>query len=406
MSSFSSTEPKPDIKVDVLIVGGGVAGLWTLAELRARGVNAILVENTALGSGQTIWSQGILHSGLKYALDGISNTASAGIGDSPARWRRCLAGESKPDLGAVSVRSDRHYLWRNDSIVSRLGMVGARLAMRTPPAPVPFDQRPPALRDVKGEVLSVDEQVIDPVSLLRSLASLHQDRIGHAQVVGIDAGKAGVDVGIQSQHGDQMIRADHLALTAGNGNAALRELAGLDPKSQQVRPLRMIMVRSPELTPLAAHCVQGKSTRATITSPVDSEGRVIWQLGGEIAERSIDMTDEQAIDHAHQEMTEILPHINWSQAEWGTYDAPRAEGRTKSGGRPGAEVILQEGRIFTAWPTKLVLAPQVGARIAELLPPLQVSEEFCDQLLMPPIARPPWDKQEAWSVLTPQASAE
>ena len=38
------------LKVDVLIVGGGIAGLWLLAELRAKGYQVILASDE-LGKG-------------------------------------------------------------------------------------------------------------------------------------------------------------------------------------------------------------------------------------------------------------------------------------------------------------------------------------------------------------------
>ena len=56
------------ISVDVLVVGGGSAGLWLIDELRRTGRSAVLVESASLGSGQTIASQGILHGGMKHYL--------------------------------------------------------------------------------------------------------------------------------------------------------------------------------------------------------------------------------------------------------------------------------------------------------------------------------------------------
>ena len=66
----------PGLRVDTLIFGGGIAGLWLLDELRRAGRSALLVEATALGDGQTISSQGILHSGLKYSLNGLLSSAA------------------------------------------------------------------------------------------------------------------------------------------------------------------------------------------------------------------------------------------------------------------------------------------------------------------------------------------
>ena len=66
MSDTATTE----VTVDVLIIGGGIAGLWTLACLQKAGYKAVLLESQSLGHGQTRYAQGIIHGGTKYALSG------------------------------------------------------------------------------------------------------------------------------------------------------------------------------------------------------------------------------------------------------------------------------------------------------------------------------------------------
>ncbi|HEY6200467.1 MAG TPA: FAD-dependent oxidoreductase, partial [Candidatus Binatia bacterium] len=55
------------MRLDVLIFGGGAAGLWCLERFRSAGYHALLLESAALGCGQTIAAQGIIHGGGKYA---------------------------------------------------------------------------------------------------------------------------------------------------------------------------------------------------------------------------------------------------------------------------------------------------------------------------------------------------
>ena len=40
------------IEKDIVILGGGIAGLWLLNRLRNAGYAAVLLESTALGTGQ------------------------------------------------------------------------------------------------------------------------------------------------------------------------------------------------------------------------------------------------------------------------------------------------------------------------------------------------------------------
>src|SRR5579864_1472944 len=111
------------VQVDVLIYGGGIAGLWTLALLRHAGYSALLLENNALGAGQTIQSQGIIHGGLKYALPGVGDRASAkAIREMPARWKRNLEGLDIPDLSTATVHSEECLFWIPSG--SRLGIKG------------------------------------------------------------------------------------------------------------------------------------------------------------------------------------------------------------------------------------------------------------------------------------------
>ena len=46
---------------DLAIVGGGIAGLWTLHRALAAGYNAVLFEAADLGGIQSLASQGMIH---------------------------------------------------------------------------------------------------------------------------------------------------------------------------------------------------------------------------------------------------------------------------------------------------------------------------------------------------------
>ena len=99
---------KPVLQIDIAIIGGGIAGLWALNQLRGSGYSAVLFEHDALGGDQTAASQGILHSGIKYnlsdALQGDADSMSAMPAGSKWIWcpfqgwcgsmRRC--GRSRP----------------------------------------------------------------------------------------------------------------------------------------------------------------------------------------------------------------------------------------------------------------------------------------------------------------------
>src|SRR3989338_3237970 len=105
---------------DIVIIGGGIAGLWLLNRLRQQGFDAIVLEKSALGSGQTIASQGIIHGGLKYALSGVLSPASSAIAAMPEHWRRCLRGEGDVDLRGCRVLGPHYFMWSGGGYRSRL----------------------------------------------------------------------------------------------------------------------------------------------------------------------------------------------------------------------------------------------------------------------------------------------
>ena len=66
-----------------IIVGGGISGLWLAAELKARNIPCCVIEKNALGQGQTLASQGMIHGGTKYALDGLLTKAPMKLAQCP-----------------------------------------------------------------------------------------------------------------------------------------------------------------------------------------------------------------------------------------------------------------------------------------------------------------------------------
>ncbi len=394
--------------LDVLIFGGGAAGLWLLDRLSRRGDRVLLLEAGQLGQGQTSASQGIIHGGLKYTLQGLLTPAAREIREMPEIWRRCLAGQQAPDLRHTRLRANHCYLWRSESLRSRLGMLGAKVGLHVAPQELEAGDRPAALADCPGPIARLDEQVIDPASFVADLAHQHRERILQIGANdGLECRLSGPGIVervvlLNPQTGrSQDFCPLHIVLTAGAGNAALRRRVELPAEQMQRRPLHMVMVRG-ELPVLNGHCVDGARTRVTITSDRDSAGRTVWQVGGQLAEDGVSLDETGLISLAHCELSAVLPGIDFSQAEWATYRVDRAERATPRGGRPDTATIVQEGNVITGWPTKLALAPQLARMAEECLPPAE-SRRFDLNALAdwprPPVAQPPWELVRGWQRL-------
>lgn len=401
------------LDVDVVIFGGGAAGLWLLDEVVRADRSALLLEAHELGSGQTIASQGIIHGGLKYTLGGLFTSSARAIREMPLIWRRCLAGEAAPDLSNTRLRAEYCHLWRTNTLTSRLAMIGARAGLRIEPVKLADDERPPLLSDCPGTVARLDEQVIEPASFLADLSRQHQQRI-----LKIDAehglefevkgpGEVQLIRLINPQSGEPLdLRPGNVILAAGAGNARLREMVKLSPATMQRRPLHMVMLRGgDDLPALNAHCVDGSATRLTITSTRDLSQRTIWQIGGQIAEAGARMEPRELIALAKSELRSALPGLDASAMEWSTYRVDRAEAVTRGGARPEQPFAGSEGNAIAAWPTKLALAPELARRVVQLLKPAEPaaaagagsrSELELNDWPRPIVALPPWETQQQW----------
>lgn len=388
--------------MDCIIFGGGVAGLFTLDACIRKGMRVVLLESKALGTGQTIDSQGIIHGGLKYAITGNGARAASAIKEMPTIWRKCLAGEALPDLQKVVMRSDYCHVWRTDSLRSKLGWIAAKFALRTKPVILDKDELPDSLQGIEGSVARLGEQVIEPRSLLENMS---RDMNGYI----LQTADGGVDVSqldngwliqlLNPETGEPLdIFTKKVVLTAGSGNAQLRTLFKLDAGKTQARPLHMVMARG-DLPVLNGHCIDGAKTRVTITTTKDYANRSVWQIGGQIAEDGIKYLPEKLIQFAVEEIREILPHVDLRGIEFSTYMTTRAEPFTR-GARPSDISILEDTNVLTCWPTKLAFAPRLAEEIVHRIGPEEDSKpieltEF-SSWPSPVVALPPWENDQPW----------
>jgi glycerol-3-phosphate dehydrogenase len=364
-------------QVDVLVVGGGIAGLWTLHALRAEGYDAWLCENRALGHGQSVQAQGIVHGGGKYALRKVSDLASVrAIRAMPDLWRAHHDGrEAIPDLRAAEMVSPVCWLWLpKGSWSARWEAWGLVPLMRhagvlaCPPIPVPKDQWPGALRTSALRAYQMAEPVFDTRSVLRALAHPVSDRLLRVdRVEPIEGEDAAAHARVLLHAGDGRtctLHARTVVLAAGAGNADLLGAAGFDAAMMQRRPLRMLLVRG-SLPALHGHCIAGGRTRITVTSTDLGDGTRVWQVGGEVAERHADWPDGPEFHRvALAELRSCLPALDLARVQVSSYAAVRAEARTSAVRRPSGVQVQRLGPAWiVAWPTKWAMAPLLAEEV-------------------------------------------
>lgn len=383
------------LSTDVLIVGGGIAGLWLNARLRGEGYATLLLENSTLGGGQSVASQGIIHGGAKYALHGALTGASEAIADMPRRWREAHAGTGEIDLRGVRLLSDAHYLWSPGSIAGNITSFFASKAVRSRVGQVKGDDLPLALQDpkFKGKAYRLDELVFDVPSLISKLAELSGDSLMAAEhIEPLHENQQLVGLRVDGRE----IRAQRIVFSAGGGTAELLAAIGLKQPAQQLRPLHMVLAKGPTLKPLYAHCLgAGPKPRVTVTTHPCADGEWLWYIGGDIAEASgVARSPEAQIKAAQQEMAELLPWIDQSSAKWATLRVDRAEPAQSNLLRPDSAFLAEDGHLIVGWPTKLALAPDFADRVlASLSRDAIVPAEHppLPELKQPRVAAPVWE---------------
>ena len=385
----------------VIIVGAGIAGLWTLRRLVEAGFDAVLLEKDAIGAGQTLGAQGILHGGVKYGLDGSNREIAAKLRTMPPIWLECLAGKREPSLAAAHTLSSCQHLWAADSWLGKVGAtVGAR-AMQGEVRKLNPESWPAALRDGghKGSVYELEETVIEVKSVLTALAGPVRERIFRAGIDGFEAVEAGGLKAVIS--GGVRLTADVFLFTAATGNEAAAEAAGFGKPAAQRRPLKQVMVRG-KLPKLFGHCVT-VTPKPVVTITTHHLGDdSVWYLGGGVAEEAAKSSNNVAILHAQKTLRGIFPQFTLSGLQWSCWSIDRAEPNSASR-LPDGPALLEQGSTGLAWPTKMVYAPALADQAMEFVrrhtaPAFAVTPKAPIPLPLAEMGTYPWE-HAAWQTL-------
>jgi glycerol-3-phosphate dehydrogenase len=389
---------------DVVIFGGGIAGLWLLNRLRQSGISVLLFESGSLGGGQTHKSQGIIHGGMKYALQGIITKEAKEMADMPAHWKQCLSGKGEIDLSGVPILSSQHYLWSPYKFTSKLTGFLASAALTSKVEPLHKERYPTVFQhpDFKGEVFSLDELVIDVPILVRELVKANQDAIFKIEPVCDEGFKFDEQGFLQSARvyisGKSVeVKAQQFIFAAGAGNEVFLKKIKNNELAMQRRPLHMALIKVPFDYQLYEHCLGlGSRPRITVTTHQAQDGSTIWYLGGSIAEEGVKRDAQTQIKKVKEELNNLFPWLDFSLAKFAAFTIDRAEPLQKNGFKPESSFAKAIKNMIIAWPVKLALAPKLAEDIMQHLQAMKISPRFFDtrelrSWPMPPLAKPIWE---------------
>lgn len=390
---------------DIVIFGGGIAGLWLLTRLRQSGLTAILFECGHLGGGQTHKAQGIIHGGLKYALQGILGKESNALIEVPEEWKKCLSGEGKLNLTSVPILSQYHYLWTPNKLTGKLtGLLASSLLSSQVISLAPSDY--PSIfqhKHFKGEVYALEELVLDIPALVRELVKMNQDAIFQIEPVcgeelKLDEKGQMTSATVYLAGQALEVKAQQFIFTAGSGNQIIiNKLSNFSKINMQRRPLHMVLLKPSFHHVLYGHCIGlGRAPRVTVTTHYLQEGDIVWYLGGQLAEEGVKYDSHLQIKATIVELSHLFPWLNFKNGEFSTFLVDRAEPTQAYGLKPETCYSKHIQNITVAWPVKLALAPKLTTSILHHFEKNGILPKFNDLRALrawpiPPLACPIWE---------------
>lgn len=409
MSSPSLPTNVPTVDVDVVIVGGGIQGLWLLADLIDQGYQAILLERVRPGFGQTGHSHVFLHEGHMYAsmlkYSGQDTHQSAvSVLRANGLWQTALQTGRLKTL--MPLKSNFYVGWDDQQSAEDFEERCERAAL--PYEKVETGHEFGALRAMaslyRSQALCLDSRLLLDHLLKYSNISERVGSCKEIHAVAYDTGKFNLlvsrpkdstrpqdlqyhQVANRPKDIHLQIRAGALVLSAGAGNEKLinqlRTRGGMpiDPHISRQQTVKTFMLvvkhRSGSLPPVAG--LFPRAGGIFIASRQDPQGRTVWLIADgqrELVSNPGEMTATDAaawFNKLKGHLEKLLPALvtDRDNYEWGIYEATKAERWTTSI-RYGEGGALPPGyymhnppstSVWLTWPTLLTLAPLVADAI-------------------------------------------
>ena len=160
---------------DIVIFGAGIAGLWLFNYLKKLKYDTVLFEKNDIGGFQSIASQGIIHSGLKFSLAGKINTLADSISKMPERWKNALNGDGEIDLSGAHIHTQSQQLLIPSGFMGGVTKLITQKALGcTLEKTIPDHIKNTGFT---GSIVSMNEPVIDVPSVIHALAEPYKDHI-------------------------------------------------------------------------------------------------------------------------------------------------------------------------------------------------------------------------------------
>ncbi len=407
------------MQIDIAIIGGGIAGLMLQYRLNNLGYSTLLLEQHALGAGQTSKAQGIIHGGIKYALFGQITKSAIATAEQTKKWASYFSNSpidadlthnnNHINLSNTKILSTYHDLWNNGSVKNKLKQLllqktlsshGQRLDPNNNNYPNLFHHSA-----FKGTIYRINETVVDVFSLINNLSQSNQNKIIKIDQdslkinLNANANANKIDyINFSHNHNSYQLKAQKYIFTCGQDNDTLSKIF-TDLPQTQLRPLHMVIAKFPEPHILYGHYIgDGILPELTITTHHCKDGQYIWYLGGKIAENGININQEAQIAQAKILIQHIFPWLSQEHWQWSSFFINRAEPLQTDNSKPDNACFAEHENALVAWPVKLALAPMLCDNIIKNLNTINFEHHYPQinikdfNLTYPSIAKPIWEE--------------
>jgi len=410
-----SSDREP-FKTDVVILGGGIQGLWLLKDLRAKGYGAILLEKNKLGGQQTCHSHVYIHQGHVYAAEELKTGHNIVeiLRDTTERFWKPWIEVNEP----VPTHTPSFFGFHNPEVLQKLAMMWGPTSEQVDPLPDVFEAGPSGRHSCINRVRKTFEKCLDGESLVQKLSEDLKDCIG--KIHGIKSIEADptrqrpITIAVTLCSGkSRVFAARGLVFAAGQGNEGLLKMATATWPDKirvsirtkpEIRKAHMLVIRgrTKEFEPLTGvfpdtgnlFLVSRQKDEDTIW--LVSDGRSPTPEDEKKGLRAFELKHGRSLTPAEENeryfegkprwwLPQVIENLGFlapkyfetgklrEKLEWGVYTAPKAEqGPDEKNERPPGwwepvddKSVLWNSGLWIVYPTKLTLAPRMSGLICE-----------------------------------------
>lgn len=356
-------------QADIVVIGGGVAGLWVAQRARALGYSVVILQQGPLGDGQSAHSHVYLHLGHIYRNSSEHDTV-ADLKRAAQLWDAWLA-DNPPDLEGLAEPHEQ-------SLFGFASAADAREVANYWDDVVDLPHVPAELPDVLAggcvvELRAAAVRCLNARWMTEALARpLDGAIVPIRQVSECRQWGSAVTAVLADGTRPVEIECEAAVLCAGAGNEGLLahfpHAASVDLRN---RRSWMLVVRgqADELPPFSGILALGDDSLFIVSRCLPASGETVWLVSDACDER-LDTAGwvRQVLDQILRAFPSLKPHIE--TFDWGVYPAPKAEVKPPG---TGARVVTSSyihpvlDNVWALWPMKLTLAPLAAERMCALI---------------------------------------